>query len=136
MKEKSQLVAETEAYLAKIRKTVRASKSLIETARLRIAETDRLLESQGMTREALQKVTFTEEQQRAVDAELERMGYQPLPEVPRDPVTEARETSVAYEESRRPAASVASANFTAGDGDGSVENRKRRFNVMMQQFRM
>jgi hypothetical protein len=36
----------------------------------------------------------------------------------------------------RPPACEAGANFTAGDGDGSVENRKRKFNVMMQQFRM
>jgi hypothetical protein len=44
--------------------------------------------------------------------------------------------SGAEDENIRPAACVAGANFSAGDGDGTVENRKRKFNVMMQQFRM
>lgn len=135
MDEQSQLVAETEAYLAKIRKTVRASRSLVETAKLRLAETDRLLESQGLTREQLEKMTITPEQQRAADAELKRRGFD-LADLPAEPVKPAREVSVGFEESVRPAASTASANFTAGDGDGSVENRKRKFNVMMQRFRM
>lgn len=135
MDEKSQLVAETEAYLAKIRKTVRASRSLVETAKLRLAETDRLLESRGLTREQLEQMTITPEQQRAADAELKRMGFD-LSDLPAEPVPSERRVPVAAEASARPAASVASANFTAGDGDGSVENRKRKFNVMMQQFRM
>lgn len=135
MDEKSQLVAETEAYLAKIRKTVRASRSLVETAKLRIAETDRLLERQGLTREQLEQMKITPEQQRAAEAELQRMGFD-FSDLPSEPVSPTREVSVGAEEAVRPAAAAASANFTAGDGDGSVENRKRKFNVMMQQFRM
>ena len=42
MAEKSKLAAETEAYLAKIRKTVSESKSLVESAKLRMVETDRM----------------------------------------------------------------------------------------------
>lgn len=130
MDEAERLAAETEAYLAKIRKTVNASKALVEGARLRIEETDRLLERQGLTREQLEQLPVTEEQQRLVDAELERLGYPPLPELPPESAPRAADEPV------RPAASVASANLTAGDGDGSVENRKRKFNVMMQHFRM
>lgn len=137
MDEKSRLVAETEQYLARIRETVRSSRALVETAKLRLEETDRFLASQGLTREALEKMTVTEEQQRAVDAELKRLGFEPLAEVlPEESLHEHRELSTAIEESERPVVSTASANFTAGDGDGSVENRKRKFNVMMQQFRM
>lgn len=136
MDEAERLAAETEAYLAKIRKTVNASKALVEGARLRIEETDRLLERQGLTREQLEQLPVTEEQQRLVDAELERLGYPPLPELPPESAPQGGELPRAADEPVRPAASVASANLTAGDGDGSVENRKRKFNVMMQHFRM
>lgn len=132
MSEKSKIAAETEAYLAKIRKTVSASKSLIESARLRIAETDRMLEKQGLTREQVENITVTEEQQRLVDAELKRMGFEPLPAVDTPAPLMPGDTSGAQPRE----ASTASVNFTAGDGDGSPENRKRKFNVMMQRFRM
>lgn len=140
MSEKKDIVAETEAYLAKIRKTVSASKNLVESARLRMAETDRLLESAGMTREEVKNLTFTAAQKAAVNEELERMGYEPLADGEERDVREEYGTRSlgegAEEANVRPMASEAGANFTAGDGDGSVENRKRKFNVMMQRFRM
>lgn len=136
MDEQQRTLAETEAYLAKIRKTIRASRDLIETARLRISETDRLLEQQGLTREQLANLTITPEQQRLAEAELKRLGFDSLPEA----TPEAPQASFTPPESEdpptAPIASVATANFSAGDGDGSVENRKRKFNVMLQQFRM
>lgn len=138
MSEKSNIVAETEAYLAKIRKTIDASKNLVESARLRIAETDRMLEKQGLTREQVMKLSFTDAQKEAVNKELERMGLERL-EDERDIMNEYGEHSLgtgAEDVNVRPAASEAGANFTAGDGDGSPENRKRKFNVMMQRFRM
>lgn len=136
MDQQKQLAAETEAYLAKIRETVRASKELVESTKLRLAETDRLLARQGLTREDVEKMPITEEQQRLVDEELKRRGFEPIATLDGDAAAWGGNVSVATEEASRPAASVASANLTAGDGDGSVENRKRRFNVMMQQFRM
>ena len=42
---------EVEEYLAKIRQTITQSENLIAEAELRMAETDRFLESQGLTRE-------------------------------------------------------------------------------------
>lgn len=39
MNRKSKALADTEAYLEKIRKTLRDSRNLVESARLRIAET-------------------------------------------------------------------------------------------------
>ena len=76
MAEKSKLVAETEAYLAKIRKTVSESKNLVESAKLRIAETDRMLEDSGTTREEVMKFSFSAAQKEAVNAQLERMGFE------------------------------------------------------------
>lgn len=41
--------AEVKEYLATIRKTVADSQAAIDAAQLRLKETDRLLESQGLT---------------------------------------------------------------------------------------
>ena len=138
MPEKSKIAAETEAYLAKIRKTVSESRNLVESAKLRIAETDRLLESAGTTREEVMKFSFGDAQKEAVNEELERMGYERLDGIDniRDEYGERSLGCGAAGENVMPTASEAGANFTAGDGDGSVENRKRKFNVLMQQFRM
>ena len=139
MAEKSKLVAETEAYLAKIRKMVRESKSLVESAKLRMVETDRMLEGAGTTREEVMKFSFSASQKEAVNEQLERMGYERIDTDEGDVRREYGERSLgsgADDENIRPVACTAGANFSAGDGDGTVENRKRKFNVMMQQFRM
>lgn len=139
MDAKAKTLAETEAYLAKIRKTVRDSRELVESARLRIAETDRLLESQGFTREQVNGFSFTEEQKRAVNAELASRGLSPL-DADDDVLEEYGAHGISpgssYDADSASPASEACANFTAGDSDGSPENRKRKFNVMMQRFRM
>ena len=41
---------DVQAYLARIRKTIADSERLISKAELRMAETDRMLEQQGLTR--------------------------------------------------------------------------------------
>ena len=71
---------ETEAYLARIRRTIAESSRLVEQAGLRIAETDRLLESQGLTREQVMGFRFTDAQREAVNRELVRQGMEPLEE--------------------------------------------------------
>ena len=74
-----------------------------------------------------------------MNEELERMGFDRLDDDDGDVRREYGERSLgagAADENIRPLACAAGANFSAGDGDGSVENRKRKFNVMMQQFRM
>ena len=139
MSEKSKIVADTEAYLVKIRNTVKASRSLVESAKLRMVETDRMLESAGTTREEVMKFSFSASQKEAVNEELERMGFDRLDDNDGDVRREYGERSLgvgAADENVRSQACAAGANFSAGDGDGSVENRKRKFNVMMQQFRM
>ena len=67
-----------QSYLARIRKTIADSKSLVSQAQLRMAETDRMLEKQGLTREQVMSMHFTEAQLEAVDAELKRHGLDPL----------------------------------------------------------
>lgn len=139
MDAKSRTLAETEAYLAKIRKTVRDSRNLVESARLRIAETDRFLECQGLTREQVNGFSFTEDQKKAVNAELVSRGLNPLEEesdVRGEYAMRDLSAGALGDMNYKSSASEAGANLTAGDGDGSVENRKRKFNIMMQQFRM
>ncbi len=65
-------------YLARIRKTIAESEALVEQAELRMHETDRLLESQGLTREQVMALRFTKEQKLAVNEELKRRGLPPL----------------------------------------------------------
>lgn len=69
---------DTDAYLARIRKTIADSERLVEAAKLRMAETDRMLEKQGLTREQVMGFQFTGAQREAVDRELVRLGLEPL----------------------------------------------------------
>ena len=67
-----------QAYLARIRKTIAESESLVSQAELRIAETDRMLERQGLTREQVMNMRFTEAQREAANEELKRRGLDPI----------------------------------------------------------
>ncbi len=113
---------ETEEYLKKIRKTIKDGENVIAEAELRIAETDRLLEKEGLTREQLSKLTFTDEQKAAVNAELKRLGLEPFSDDDDD-------GSVIKGGGLPP-------DPDAVERDGNADNRKRKFGVMMQQFRM
>lgn len=121
---KSAAARETEAYLARIRRTVRDAKHLISQAELRIAETDRMLAKQGLTREQVAALRFTEEQKAAVEAELKRRGLPSLAEMP-EPGPEPRVRGGGLP----PAPD-------ADERDGTVANRRKKFGVMMQQFRL
>ena len=68
---------ETEAYLARIRKTIAESDRLVEQVGLRMRETDRMLEQQGLTREQVMAMHFSEAQIEAANAELTRRGLDP-----------------------------------------------------------
>ena len=113
---------EVEDCLAKIRKTISESEALVEQAERRIAETDRFLSEHGITREQLRKIHPTEEQLRAVNAELERRGLPAL-----DPLEEPAEMIRAAEP-----------NFGAEFATSAeeLENRKRKFGAMMQSIRL
>ena len=120
---------ETEAYLARIRKTIAESSRLVEQAGLRIAETDRFLESQGLTREQVMGLRFTDRQREAVNAELARRGMEPLEE----------EDHEFFAESPRIGDS---SDFSAHSGSLREENgtdlaeRQRKFGMMMKPFQI
>ena len=71
---------DVQAYLARIRRTIAESENLVSQAELRIAETDRMLESQGLTREQVLNLKLSGEQRRLVDEELKRRGLPGLEE--------------------------------------------------------
>ena len=112
---------EVEEYLATIRQTIAKSENLVAEAQLRIAETDRFLEAQGLTREQVLNLKLSGEQRRLVDEELKRRG---LPGLEDD---EALGTPPVYE---------TTPTWGAADTQGDLDNRKRKFGAMMQQFRM
>lgn len=112
---------EVEEYLASIRQTIAKSENLIAEAELRMAETDRFLEAQGLTREQVLSLKLSGEQRRLVDEELKRRG---LPGLDED---EARGAPPVY---------AATPSWGASDTQGDLDNRKRKFGALMQQFRM
>ena len=94
--------------------------------------TDRMLEAQGLTREQVEAMSFTPEQLKAVNAELTRRGLPPV-----------EEEEILAGESRPEADSpqvsdgrAAKKSFDAGDVKEDLENRRRKFNVMMNNFRL
>ena len=113
-----------EAYLARIRKTIADSENLVAQAGLRIAETDRMLERQGLTREQVMAMRFSDAQIEAVNAELKRRGMDPLER------WERGEERVTGDEIR-----------VTSDGrretmDVELENRQRKFGMMMKPFQI
>ena len=116
--------AEMDAYLARIRKTIADSKNLVSQAELRIAETDRMLEQHGLTREQVMAMKFSDTQLEAVNDELKRRGLDPLekwamndreaPDVPHAP-------------------GLASEDFAP---DAERAERQRKFGMMMKPFQI
>lgn len=115
---------EVEEYLAKIRRTIDQSNALIEAANLRIAETDRLLAKQGLTREEIGKMRFTTEQRELVNEELRRRGL--------EPIADWDEESEAVHEQLAAQSGVVMRDEPEGDVDG----RRRKFGVFMQGIRL
>ena len=125
--------SDVEAYLARIRRTIAESSRLVEQADLRIRETDRLLESQGLTREQVMGMRFTGAQLEAVNRELARQGLEPLEE----------EEIFQYENVAN--SNVANDQLEIGTGNigntGNIHNaelaeRQRKFGMMMKPFQV
>lgn len=118
--------AETKAYLSRIQRTISESKALMSQVELRMAETDRLLASQGLTREQVANMRFSDEQKKAVNNELRRRG---LPQVD-------------FEEphDEQPAAQLNGqaevGSYADDNSKENLENRRRKFNVMMNRFKL
>ena len=121
---------DTEAYLARIRKTIADSEMLVEAARLRIAETDRMLEKQGLTREQVMNFRFSPEQREAVNRELAMKGLDPI-----DAWEE--EDSGRSEDVRQEAWDASRVSSLASDSpDGELAERQRKFGMMMKPFQI
>jgi len=119
---------EIEATLARSRKLVAESRALIEGVELRRQETDRLLASQGLTREKLASMKFTDEQLELVDRELKKRGFPPLPRPSADAAAALAEE---LETQRLPRL-----DDGAASADSDLENRTRKFGSMMQGVRL
>lgn len=117
--------AEVKDYLAGIRKTIADSEALVEQARLRIAETDRLLAAQGLTREQVLGFKVTRDQLLVVNEELRRRGLPPLEDD--EAAFDFRAATDELRAAERPAAP------SAGD---ELAERQRKFGVFMQDYRL
>ena len=113
---------ELEEYLARIRRTISESQALVAQAELRMAETDRMLKSQGLTREQVMAMHFSDEQVKMVNAELARHGLDPVPEE----IATGRQAIV---ESYAPPAIDSSP-------DEEMANRRSKFGMMMKPFQI
>ena len=116
---------DVQAYLARIRKTIAESQNLVSQAELRIAETDRMLESQGLTREQVLNFHFTQAQREAVNEELKRRGLDPLAEWESDGGREALDEPHV--------SNRASEDFAP---DAELAERQRKFGMMMKPFQI
>lgn len=117
---------EVKAYLARIRKTVEASKALMESVDLRLRETDRMLEAQGLTRDEVRKMRFTTEQREKANEELRRMGLAPMDEV--DTTIDFDLSTAEYRENF--------ADIADMEDESVVASRARKLGTFMQQFRL
>ena len=119
---------DVKAYLARIRKTIADSKNLVSQVELRIAETDRMLERQGLTREQVMAMQFSDAQLDAVNEELKRRGLDPLEKwTMNDRAVPDEEPSIKAD------ASYAGETATS---DAELENRQRKFGMMMKPFQI
>ena len=123
--------SDTEAYLARIRKTIADSERLVEATRLRIAETDRMLEKQGLTREQVMNFRFSPEQREAVNRELVRRGLDPI---------EAWDEEAEVPNAEGPDADgrdvrLPDVEFSSSP-DGELAERQRKFGMMMKPFQL
>ena len=118
---------DTEAYLARIRRTIEASNRLVEQVGLRIRETDRMLEQQGLTREQVMAMHFSEAQMEAANAELKRRGMDPIEKWSG---VESQNTESQGFESQDFQLSADSAP------DAELAARQRKFGMMMKPFQI
>ena len=115
--------SEIDSYLSMIRKTIADSERLVSQAELRIAETDRMLAQQGLTREQVMAMNFSPSQIDAANAELKRLGFEPV---------ELEEEA----DMRRETIDASRISSLASDSASGSElaERQRKFGMMMKPF--
>ena len=120
---------EMEAYLARIRKTIADSRALVSQAQLRMAETDRMLERQGLTREKVLSMRFSDAQIEAVNEELRRRGL--------DPLEKWDDMKGLRPDSAQSFATPREVELEPTSGvDDEVAYRQRKFGMMMKPFQI
>ena len=128
---------ETKAYLARIRKTIEDSQHLVEQAGLRIRETDRMLEQQGLTREQVMAMHFSDAQIEAANAELKRRGLDPLERWAMSGDEGQGEGSSFYAGRETTGSShVSSLSSEDFAPDAELAERQRKFGMMMKPFQI
>ena len=118
----AELDRDVQEYLARIRKTIADSERVVSQAELRIAETDRMLERQGLTREQVMSMRFSEAQVEAANAELKRRGL--------DPLEAWGDVGVEHETGGEPW------DLKQETGDDALAERQRKFGMMMKPFQI
>ncbi len=133
---------ELDAYLARIRKTVADSRNLVSQVELRFAETDRLLERQGLTREQVRNMRLTDGQREMANRELARRGLDPI-EFDASPDEIAGSASGGWDAVHPHAVAQDDAGLQPSNTDGEfsgddseLANRRMKFSMMMKPFRI
>ena len=124
---------ETKSYLARIRNTIEASNRLVEEVSLRIAETDRMLEKQGLTREQVMAMRFSDAQIEAANEELRRRGMDPLEKWSSAGVPDLPQSDPRPSDFRNSALELPSADAVP---DVELAERQRKFGMMMKPFQI
>ena len=123
---------DTEAYLARIRRTIAESSRLVEQAGLRMAETDRLLESQGLTREQVMGFRFTAAQREAVNEELRRRGMEPL----EDEIGSLEDWRAGGVDRSAPFPNFPTSDPASSQPSNELAERQKKFGMMMKPFQI
>jgi len=121
-----ELDKDTQSYLDRIRKTIADTDAIIAQTELRMAETDRMLERQGLTREQVMAFKFSDAQLEAANEELKRRGFDPLERWERGEWDGPSEKPVSPQDHA----------VESGTSDAELENRQRKFGMMMKPFQI
>ncbi len=127
---------DTEAYLARIRRTIAESNRLVEQAELRIRETDRALEAQGLTREQVMGVRLSDEQRVAVNRELARLGIDPRTVADAMAPDAGAGREVFASESPADARRGVVVSLPSADAADDLARRRMKFGMMMKPFQI
>ena len=120
---------DVEMTLARARKTVAESRTLLEQVNLRLQETDRFLAKQGLTREQVRNMRFTKEQRLLANAELKRRGLPPIEDDDLDADFDAATAAVR-------AAQLELPPDPGESGRDMLAERQRKFGNFMQTYRI
>jgi hypothetical protein len=127
---------DVEAYLAGIRKTIADSNAVVAQAELRIQETDRMLAQQGLTREQVLAMQFSDEQVRAANEELKRRGMAPLDDDAVAMLTQPPSNADTPPLPQSSTPPLSGSPMPLSSSDAELENRQRKFGMMMKPFQI